>query len=407
MLSFSQFGFRPHNSTFMPVLNLVDKITLNFENNKHSVGIFLDLTKAFDVIDHNILLKKLKYYGFRGLSYIWLTNYLTNRKQYTEVNNIRSEFRTIKTGVPQGSILGPLLFLLFINDLPNISNLVEFLLFADDTNIIASHDNFQDLIHLINIELSNIAEWFKLNKLVVNISKTNCIYFHPKRKKTPNNILDIKMDNINITQTSSTKFLGIIVDQHLSWKENTDNLAKKISKNLNIIKHIKKFLNPQALHKLYYTLIHPHLIYCNIVWGNNYKIITEKIQILQNKSIRLIFKERNYISTTNLMTKFKILNISNIHKYQTGIFIFKYLHKLLPPFFYSKLFQDKYKITYVIRTRNINNLSIPFASTTTRLFTIKFSGPRIWNNLPSRLKNINSISSFKNAIKNYFIINQI
>lgn len=406
MLSIYQFGFREKSSTFMPIQNLVDIITENLESNKHTIGIFLDLTKAFDVLDHKILIKKLNYYGFKGLPLKWLKSYLENRKQFTIVNNLQSGLKYVKYGVPQGSILGPLLFLLYINDLPNTSKFLEFIIFADDTNIIASHTNYNELMKKTNSELNKLENWFKINKLALNLTKTNYIKFNPKSKLAFLNSEQLIMGGKNILQVTSTKFLGIIVTQNLSWKENSEQLANKLSKNINIIRHIKQYLEPNALHKLYFCLIHPHLTYGNIIWGNNYDTVIGKIQILQNKSVRLIFKGPDHTNTSALYKKFNILNIRNIFKFQSSIFIFKHTNKLLPSFYYATEFFETPQSNSTRQLRNQNNLYLPFANTNRRLFTIKFSGPRIWNALPSQLKQINNINIFKINLKKFLLQTQ-
>lgn len=402
MLSNCQFGFRPGFSTAMPIINLIDSVTTDMEEHKHVIGIFLDVKKAFDSLDHDILLNKLSYYGFRGKSIDWLTNFLKNRSQYTIINNEISDLKEIKYGVPQGSILGPLLFLIYINDLPNATNLFKYFLFADDTSLTITHTNISELIRLANEGLIKIANWFNVNKLALNLEKTHYVHFHTNKTPLGDNLESIQINETVIVHKPIIKFLGIYLDQHLDWKYFYKELANKLAKNLNIIRHLKYYLDHKALQQLYFALIHSYLSYCTIVWGNNYKTNLRNIQTIQNKSIRLVFRECNYLDTDSLYNKYKILNISSLFKMQTLLFVYKHINNLLPLYYSSnKLFHKNPECK--CNLRNSNNLFIPFAATNKRKFTTKFIGPRLWNDLPLDLKLISHWHHFKKALKSYLI----
>ena len=178
-----QFGFRKKHSTEMAIISLTQKITEAIENKKFTIGIFLDLSKAFDTVDHSILLDKLEYYGIRGITLKWFKSYLSDRKQIVKFYEYRSSMKTISCGVPQGSVLGPLLFLLYVNDIHRSSTLLSFILFADDTNIFNSHSDINTLITTTNEELKKVAEWLRANKLSLNIKKNSIHYFQGKKQK--------------------------------------------------------------------------------------------------------------------------------------------------------------------------------------------------------------------------------
>ena len=189
----SQHGFQHGHSTFMALLDMEDRISRAIDSNEYSVGIFLDLAKAFDTVDHAILLKKMSNYGIRGTQLKWFYSYFENRTQRVMCNGVLSAIGYISYGVPQGSNLGPLLFLLYINDLANVSSTLFFILFADDTNIFYSHRSWQTLMETINTELENVNNWFSANRLTLNLDKTNFILFRSHRKISPVNItLEIK-----------------------------------------------------------------------------------------------------------------------------------------------------------------------------------------------------------------------
>ena len=238
ILNEKQFGFRSNHSTYMAIIELVDKVTSAVEKNESTLGIFLDLSKAFDTIDHNILLYKLEYYGFRGIVLDWFKSYLENRNQFVRYQSCDSEYKNILCGVPQGSILGPLLFILYVNDITTTTSVLEIILFAEDTTLLYSHPDISSIINVINKDLREISNWFKANKLSVNASKTNymmlgtshitnkyidvnehCddddidsttdIAFHIKERITKQKI-NVILDNVSLERVNSTKFLGVM-----------------------------------------------------------------------------------------------------------------------------------------------------------------------------------------------------
>ena len=210
-----QYGFRTNHSTDMALLHLVEKIYTAINNNEYALGIFLDLSKAFDTVEHSILLSKLHHYGFQGLAYNWLTSYVSNREQFVLANGCASSRIQLSYGVPQGSILGPLLFLIYINDLASVSSTALPILFADDTNLILTHKHFDSLIREANYGLTKISEWFQINKLSLNIKKSNFIIFTGKNKMYPKSSAKLSIDGNVIIQVSSTKFLGVLIDEAL------------------------------------------------------------------------------------------------------------------------------------------------------------------------------------------------
>ena len=239
------------------------------------------------LINHGILIKKLEYYGMRGLSQQWFKNYLMNRKQIVKYNQIRSKEMSITSGVPQGSILGPLLFLLYINDIQNCSKIVSFILFADDTTISYSNKCLKTLNEIMQEEINKVTDWLYINKLSINTSKTKLILFRSYNKKLNSNIT-VSINNEKVKQVKNTTFLGIVIDECLTWNDHVNLIAKKITKTTGIIAKIRHFTNLNARKLIYYALVYPYLIYDNIIWGNTYKNRLKKIMNIQKKIVRLM-----------------------------------------------------------------------------------------------------------------------
>ena len=279
----NQFGFRKNNSTIFALLQITEKIRETIDKGKFGCGIFIDLRKAFDTVNHKILLQKLDHYGIRGSALSWFESYLDNRKQYVYVNGESSDLKIISCGVPQGSVLGPLLFLLYINDLPNISNVLDFYLFADDTNIYYEDVSLISLEKKVNNELKKLNLWLNVNRLSLNIAKTNFVIFHPYNKPLKGSIT-IKIKKKAIVEKSAIKYLGVTIDSTLSWKDHILNISKKISRAIGVMYKIRPFINIAIMKNLYYALIYSHLVYAIQVWGSACDMHLKKITVLQKMS---------------------------------------------------------------------------------------------------------------------------
>ena len=392
----NQYGFRHLHSTYMAMLDMVNKVTESIENREVSIGIFIDLSKAFDTLNHNILLSKLEHYGIRGIPLLWLKDYLTNRKQFVCYNSASSLMRPITCGVPQGSILGPLLFILYVNDIVNCSKLLHFILFADDTNLFFSSKNYNDLMLTVNTELGKLSEWFRANRLSLNVAKTNYVLFGKRKKCLSDTNFAITINENLIERVTSTKFLGVYIDQDLNWKHHTAEIAKKISKSLGILNRVKYILPRSSLITLYRTMIHPYLIYCNIIWGGASLLALNRLECLQKRALRLITCSYFRIPSNPLFIKLGILKLKDIHKYQSLMFLYKFKSNLLPLccMQYLQLCSDSGR--YFLRHEN-TFIKLTFRTLLRKKF-ISVSGPEMWDCLPDFVRQSVSIVIFKTRL---------
>ena len=275
-----QYGFRSKHATIHPIIHLLNNCAL--ANNSHpkqlTATILCDLSKAFDVISHPILFKKLEHCGLRGNIKNWLVNYLTDRQQFVQIGKSQSNFCKIECGVPQGSILGPLLYLLYVNDIAHCTK-SHILSFADDTTLFLSDSDPKILFEKANIETNKLFNWFCANRLSLNPQKTKFIIIKPSKAKFDLNGLNLLINGIPLERIGvgckeeSSKFLGVILDESLTWKQHINHINKKISKSLFAIKQVKHILNTDSLKILYSALIQPHINYGILAWGNATKSI--------------------------------------------------------------------------------------------------------------------------------------
>ena len=387
----NQYGFQKNKSTDHAILDIHSKIINAYEKGEIPCCIFLDFAKAFDTVNHNILLNKLYHYGIRGNSFKWLESYLNNRQQCVQVGNQISSFLPIKCGVPQGSVLGPLLFLVYINDIANSSKLIQFQLFADDTCIFYSHKNKIVLENTLNSELAKVSNWLIANKLSLNVEKSNVLTF---RNKNSNNdaILDLSINEQKLTEKVYAKYLGVLFDNKLTWQYQTEHICSKLIKGNAMLAKIRHFIPKKTIKNVYNALIQPHLDYGNISWGTSAQIHLQKIAKLQNKAIRIINFKRKEDSSKPLYIQNLILPLSLNIIFNQGKFLWKLIHSKLPQSI-TEIF-SKNGVILVERelNRQLAKLYLPYQRISYGINSIFYTGVKRWNTIIPN--NITSITNF-------------
>ena len=301
-----QFGFRHNHSTIHALLDLTEEIRMALDKNDFAVGIFLDFQRAFDTVDHSILLKKLEHYGIRGVANKWFASYLKNRRQFVSINGIVSDTIFMLLGVPQGSILGPLLFLIYINDFHQAVLFSNSRHFADDTNLLLTGNSLKKIQKKINIDLKLISKWLRANKISLNASKTELLVFrHPS--KVLNYNLKIKINGKRLYESNYVKYLGVLLDSHLKWNFHTDLLAPKLSRALGMLSKLRHLVNSSTLRSVYFAIFSSLMTYGSLVWGQNLNKHIERIIKLQDRAIRIINFASFNDSRGELYRKSKIL----------------------------------------------------------------------------------------------------
>jgi len=352
-----QFGFRKKHSTNHALLSIVEQIRSNMDNKIFSCGVFVDLEKAFDTVKHSILLSKLKHYGICGKANDWLTSYLSDRTQSVSVNGATSDVSSVTCGVPQGSILGPLLFIIYINDMHNaLSNCLVYH-FADDTNLVFSHSDPSKIAKEANKELAILYDWLCANRLSLNVGKTEFTIFRPPSVPLVKRIT-LTLAGSKIFESLKVKYLGIILDSRLTWKLHIDELCKKLGRTVGMLFKIRYQCTKKVLRSLYFSLFESHLAYGLPVWGSANLTLTHRLFILQKKAIRAITFSDFRAHTSPLFKDLNILKLGDLFQYQVSSIMWDYDHNTLPKSLFSLFTKTSNRHTYGTRFANADKLIV-------------------------------------------------
>ena len=386
----NQFGFQSNMSTEYAVNQVLNYIVESLEKNEIGVCIFLDFAKAFDTVNHEILLDKLEHYGIRGVALNWIKNYLNNRMQCTEIGDTQSELELIKCGVPQGSVLGPLLFLIYINDIVNSSKLFKFTLFADDTSLYYSCKNTNNLENVINCELAKISDWLSANRLSLNVAKSKLLYFTNKNRNALKDIV-VKINGESLNEVDSAKYLGVYMDNKLSWNVHTNNIKLRLSKGISMLAKIRHYVPESVRRSLYFTFINSHTGYNLLNWGTASSTNFGTISAKTRKAIRLISFANKDEPALPLFKKHSILPLEKDFELKQAMFMWKLENDLIPRSLATNFRTNRNRVIPILHRLESSAKHITYA------------GPKIWQNLPGDIKNIAFPKSFSKAVKNHML----
>ena len=403
LLTPSQYGFRKAHSTQHAILDIVNTVQTNMDNHLFSCGIFIDLKKAFDTVDHKILLHKLDHFGFRGHINLWLSSYLQGRSQTTQIGPHISKRLDSTCGVPQGSVFGPLLFLLYINDIQESSDKFSFYLFADDTNILYSDKNLKSLELSVNQELNNVYDWLTANKLTLNTKKSNFVIFCPPQRKLtyqPRIVIFDSNQNkkVALEHKDYVKHLGILIDKNLSWKHHIGHIVIKVSRTVGLITKLRHFLPTHTLLNIYQALVAPYLTYGLAIWGQACKSYLDKVLKLQKRALRFIFFSGPSEHAIPLFLDAQVLPIKFLYYESIANLMFD-VRNTTAPSNIQDLFQDISNVhSYNTRSSTSNNFYTKPSRLSVQANSFSRIGVKVCNEIPQALRDL-SKNAFKRKLK--------
>jgi len=398
LLYLNQHGFRKDFSTSTALIDVTNYIKENIDKGQSTIGVFVDLSKAFDSISHDILLEKLYKYGIRGTAHNIISSYLQNRCQYVDINGVTSTCLNLSKGVPQGSILGPTLFLIYVNDIYKCST-AHLTMYADDISLLYTGRNINDCINNVNKDLLDLDSWCRRNQLAINVNKTNLIIFHSPQRKIPDGISPIKINKQKLQLVHSTKFLGFILDQNLSWKQHVKHICKNITFGISYIIKVQSLFPRHILKILYRSFVECHLRYGIESWGSACKTTLSPIHTLQKRALRIMYHLPFRTSVYEIFSTIGLLTVYQIAFQQIAVM----MHKTVYEKAQSTLNTIEYPNNALTRANSGKQLIIPKIKTDYGKRKTNYIGSKLWNNLDISVKALNSHTPFKKALKTYII----
>jgi hypothetical protein len=396
-----QSAFLKRHSTETCLHKVITDWVDNIDNGLFTGVSFLDIEKCFDSINHEILLYKMNKYG---INHLWFNSYLNNRKQFVRLDNKLSNVKPVCTGVPQGSVLGPLLFILYANDISANVNIGTCNLYADDAIIYIAGNTLSDSNYLLGHCLEDVNKWYVDNKLSVNAKKSCSMIMHSSRKHVKVADCNVNIGSEKILNVKSTKYLGVTLDEAINWQEHVQKTAAELRSKLSLLRRISKFLPKPILCKIYLVYFQPRIEYCITVWGYSSVTNLKCMQRIQNTAARIICKKFDYINTRSkdLLTELKWMNVSQRRDFLMAKLMYKCLNGLAPNYLSDLFTYERDVHQYETRTSQAMCLHVPKFRTELFKTCLLYQGPRIWNELPLDVKQSKSLGSFHRKYLNLY-----
>ena len=396
ILTENQFGFRPQHSTETALLNVTESWSDSIDEGKMVGVVALDLKKAFDTVHHGILLFKLKRTGLSKRAFKWFQSYLQNRYQCTVVNGVTSSMKRVECGIPQGSNLGPLLFIIYINDLTKCIKKCKVSLYADDTCVYFQDKNPSVIIDTLNEDLKSVNQWLTQNKLALNTKKCEFLLIGSRKRIKDAIVPGVSIKENTIERVRSLKYLGVMIDEHLDWTVHVETLRKKIVKDLYLLRRIKYFIGRKMALTFYKSIIQSKFDYCSVVWGNVGKGLERKLQILQNRAVRTVMGVDWTVSSDTVFDTLKLDRLQDRRIKRVFQFMYKIVHDSVPQILRGHFVFKRYN--YNLR-QTAQNIVLPPVRTELKRRSISYYGTKLWNNLTDEIKTM-SWGMFKRKINN-------
>ena len=398
LLHIDQSGFRKKHSCHTALIQLTDDLLNNVNENKFTGLIFIDFQKAFDVIKHSVLLRKLEILKLPPDFVSLISSFLTNRNQCVIVNNQMSKLIPVTYGVPQGSVLGPLLFSVYVNDLPCFLN-DKCEMFADDTTLHSCDSDPSTLNKKLQDNLEKVIDWTELNHMALNSQKTKCMYVsaRQKRQKMQSYFKPLYISQTAIEEVNSHKILGVILDRDISWHEHTSCLVKRLSAKLFQLSKVKHFLDLHSRKLFFFAHILPIIDYASTLWDNCSDSHLKLVNCMYKRALKLILLKSNSL-TPNDFSQLNILTLTNRLFFNKAVCMHKVNNGNAPEKISSRFIVNHYRHNHLY--------SLPRPRNNLFKTSFLYSGGDLWNKLPTDLKNISNIDTFKTRLKAYLMKKQ-